>query len=177
MFENYSNNVVPGDGPIPAKVMIIGEAPGETEDNERKPFVGKAGLRLNEALEAAGLDRSECYVTNVVKRRPPGNRKPTHEEVDQMWYELLGEMAQVEPEYILLLGNTSLYCLTGFEGISKSRGRISNVSPPLPCVIYATFHPSATFRSRETKETFFKDVAVFAKIIQGSYTASPQAAE
>lgn len=172
LFDDYSENVVPGDGPIPCDVMIIGEAPGRDEDAAGRPFIGKAGQRLDEALEAAGLARSDCYVTNVVKRRPPNNRKPRPEEIDACWYDLLGEIARVEPKFILLLGNTALYSLTGTEGITQKRGRVTHETPPLPCLVYATFHPSATFRSRETKDTFFKDVNTFGKIVRGSYTVA-----
>jgi uracil-DNA glycosylase family 4 len=70
-----------GEGPKPCDVMIIGEAPGETEDKLGRPFVGKAGKRLDEALIAAGLKRDEVYITNIYKFRPPNNRKPTPEEI------------------------------------------------------------------------------------------------
>lgn len=175
LFDDYSENVVPGDGPIPCDVMIIGEAPGRDEDAAGRPFIGKAGQRLDEALEAAGLARSDCYVTNVVKRRPPNNRKPRPEEIAAYWYYLANEMVDVQPKFILLLGNTALYALTKHEGITSKRGRVMDkMTVRLDCtsVVYATFHPSATFRSRETKDTFFKDINTFGKIVRGSYTVA-----
>jgi uracil-DNA glycosylase family 4 len=88
--------------------MIIGEAPGETEDKLGRPFVGKAGKRLNEALIAAGLKRDEVYITNIYKFRPPNNRKPTLEEIVEHWPYLSIELDEVKPRFVLLLGNTAL---------------------------------------------------------------------
>ena len=77
----FNTNFVLGEGPIPSKIMFIGEAPGEDEDRRGRPFCGLAGRRLNSLLRAAGINRSEIYITNAVKQRPPFNRKPTVEEI------------------------------------------------------------------------------------------------
>lgn len=172
----YSKKLVKGDGPVPCDVMIIGEAPGAEEDTQGKPFVGRAGRVLNEALTAAGIDRSQVYITNVVKRRPPDNRTPTLDEIDEYWPLLMKEIIAVQPTYILTLGNTALHTMTKYEGgIMKHRGRVAQYHSIFLCNVgpvkemYATIHPSAV-RSRETREIFFKDIAVFAKLIGGAYT-------
>lgn len=161
-----------GKGPIPCDVMIIGEAPGETEDKLGEPFVGRAGKRLDEALIAAGLKRDEIYITNIYKHRPPGNRKPTKEEIDSHFGYLLEEFTQVNPSYVLLLGNTALETYSSETGIIRFRGmNLANGSKRLR--VYATFHPSATFRSSEYKQAMFEDIADFARIIKSSYISSP----
>jgi DNA polymerase len=153
--------------------MVIGEAPGKNEDELGKPFVGAAGKRLNEALDEAGLARPGLYVTNIYKARPPGNREPTAEEVNAHLHFLLEEFNDVNPEYVLLLGNTPLKVFTGTGGITARHG--SRIIPGLgfsnsDIFFYCTFHPSATQYNPNLKEDFFRDVKIFAKIAKGTYS-------
>ena len=166
-----SERIVPGDGPTTSKVMIIGEAPGETEDREGKPFVGRAGKLLNEALEKAGLPRSSVYVTNIVKSRPPNNRRPTQDEIDEHIKYLIDEYKYIQPKYVLILGNTVLHTLTTFQGgITKHRGYVDKHKTAMPeSFMYATFHPSAALRSKETRITFEADILAFAIKTKGAY--------
>src|SRR5437879_722491 len=104
--------VVPGYGPPDAKVMIVGEAPGKQEEAEGRPFVGPSGQLLDEALQAAGIKREECYVTNVVKVRPQSasgaNKKPTKKQIKEHLPTLQQEIQSVSPTTILLLGSTAV---------------------------------------------------------------------
>lgn len=164
-------NLVMGKGPKPCDVMIIGEAPGETEDRLGEPFVGKAGKRLDEALIAAGLDRDEIYITNVYKFRPPNNRKPTSQEITAHLPYLSIELYEVQPKFVLLLGNTALETWDSKSGVTRFRGmNLSTESSRLR--VYATYHPSATFYSPDYKQAMFDDIADFARIIRSSYISS-----
>jgi DNA polymerase len=161
-------NIVLGDGPIPCKTMVIGEAPGANEIEQGKPFVGASGKVLNEALEAAGLPRSNVFVTNIYKSRPPNNRDPSELEIEAHRDLLMNELSWVDPEYILLLGNVSLKFFTGQTGISNFRG--TKVSSFIKDVyVYATYHPAATMYKVGLREEFFNDIRTFAKIVNGTY--------
>jgi uracil-DNA glycosylase family 4 len=114
---------VPGDGPVTARIMAVGEAPGETEDRIGKPFVGAAGQLLTKLLQTVGLERSDLYITNVLKSRPPGNRDPLPEEVEACAHFLDEQIELLEPDVILLLGRHALQrILPGAPGISRSHG-------------------------------------------------------
>ena len=159
----------------PIRIMIIGEAPGKNEDEQGEPFVGKAGEILNEALAQAGLVREECYVTNVVKCRPHNNRIPTENEFAKCSIYLVREYKSFKPTHVLLLGSTPLKFLTSLRGIAKSRGYIpKHHSAFIKSDTYATYHPAATLYNADVKETFFKDISVFGKIVRSSYSALDQ---
>lgn len=114
---------VPGDGPVTARIMAVGEAPGETEDRMGRPFVGAAGQLLTRLLESVGLQRSDLYICNVLKCRPPGNRDPLPEEVDACAHFLDAQVELIRPDVILLLGRHALQrILPGAPGISRSHG-------------------------------------------------------
>jgi DNA polymerase len=114
---------VPGDGPVTARIMAVGEAPGETEDRVGKPFVGSAGQLLTKLLESVGLQRSDLYICNVLKCRPPGNRDPLPEEVEACAHFLDAQVELIRPDVILLLGRHALQrILPGAPGISRSHG-------------------------------------------------------
>ncbi|HXA27263.1 MAG TPA: uracil-DNA glycosylase [Candidatus Angelobacter sp.] len=114
---------VPGDGPVTARIMAVGEAPGETEDRIGKPFIGSAGQLLTKLLESVGLQRSDLYICNVLKCRPPGNRDPLPEEVEACAHFLDAQVELIRPDVILLLGRHALQrILPGAAGISRSHG-------------------------------------------------------
>lgn len=121
-------NYVGGYGSSSAKIVVVGEAPGKYEDEQQRPFVGPAGNLLDEILSSSGMDRNECYLTNVVKYRPPDNDlKRLHEigrTVEEGLPELWNEIEQINPNVIFGLGNTALWALTGNKGIEKWRGSI-----------------------------------------------------
>ncbi len=120
---DLSENVVFGEGPEDARLMIVGEAPGEDEDLSGRPFVGRAGQLLDKILESVDLDRDGLYVTNLVKRRPPGNRNPTQAEIDASSGILLEQIRIIRPRVIATLGNVpTRWFLETTEGITKVHG-------------------------------------------------------
>lgn len=139
-------NLVFGEGNPAAELMLIGEAPGETEDQTGRPFVGKAGQLLTQILAAVKIDRSAVYITNVVKCRPPGNRVPTKAEMDACWDWLAAQIALVNPLLIVTLGNTPTQKLLGTtEGITQLRGRFFAWKGGIE--VFPMFHPSFLLRN------------------------------
>jgi len=123
-LSDLSDNLVFGEGPEDARLMLIGEAPGEEEDLQGRPFVGRAGQLLDKILAAVGLERDQVYITNVVKYRPPGNRTPTPAEVAASERVLLEQIRIIQPQVIGTLGNVpTQYFLKTNEGITRLRGR------------------------------------------------------
>lgn len=142
--------VVFSRGNISAKIMIVGESPGQDEDELGKPFVGKSGQLLNQALTDIGLDiNNDIYVCNIIKCRPPDNRKPTEEESNTCFPYLESQIELIQPKIIVALGATAMDNLidTGF-GITKMRGKLvrCNYGNVICC-----FHPSFILRSGGTK--------------------------
>jgi uracil-DNA glycosylase family 4 len=131
--------------------MLIGEAPGEVEDQTGRPFVGPAGQLLTKILESAGIPREEVYITNVVKCRPPGNRVPTKEEMAACWEWLAAQIALVNPKIIITLGNTPTHWLLGrSEGINELRGRFFLWKGGIE--VFPMFHPSYLLRNPSSEK-------------------------
>ena len=160
----YRSTIVNGEGNIPNDIMIIGEAPGFTEDKQGKPFVGKSGELLRDCLKGIGLDNNNCYITNIVKCRPPNNRQPELEEINKCKKYLYKELKEIEPKFILLLGNTAARIVleTG-ANINVIRGNIFKFNN---ITIVPTYHPSFILRNPEIKEIFIKDLIKFIKLYQ-----------
>lgn len=167
--------LVNGYGPVPADVMIVGEAPGAEEEAQGKPFVGKSGQLLSKALQDAGINREQCYITNVVKFRPEGNRTPTKEEVLEGWPVLVQELQQVQPKYILLLGAIPLWAFGGGStSITQAHGtRIATALPGNP-YIFACLHPAAMMYKPALRPQFYSAINTFGQIVQGAYNIPDQ---
>lgn len=145
LCENRTH-VVFGEGRALADLMLIGEAPGEVEDQTGRPFVGPAGQLLTKILESAGISREEVYITNVVKCRPPGNRVPTKEEMAACWEWLSAQIGLIRPKIIVTLGNTPTHWLLGRnDGINELRGRFFPWKGGIE--IFPMFHPSYLLRN------------------------------
>jgi len=141
-------NAVPGEGLGEARLFFVGEGPGSEEDRQGRPFVGRAGELLNEALQAAGLSRAEVFITNVVKCRPPGNRAPLKDEADACQPYLERQLALVQPEIVCLLGNTAIERFLG-EAKPGIRGKLTTVGDRR---LFPTIHPAAAiYNPRLTK--------------------------
>jgi DNA polymerase len=139
-------NVVFGVGSLDARLMLVGEAPGQNEDLQGEPFVGAAGHLLDELLVEIGLSRQEVYIANVLKCRPPGNRDPRPEEIDSCKGYLREQLRMIGPEVVMTLGNFATKLLLGTEvGITRLRG-IPH-SWWLGATLVPTFHPAAALRS------------------------------
>lgn len=117
-------NVVAGEGPRSPDIMFIGEAPGRREDSVGKPFVGSAGKILDAALSKAGIDRSGVFITNVVKCRPPNNRRPTSKERLACSGHLERQILILSPKIICILGSTAYHSLLGGKSIIADRGKV-----------------------------------------------------
>lgn len=156
--------LVLGSGPIPCRGMIIGEAPGATEEKEGKPFVGQSGDLLEEALAVGGIDRSKVYMTNVYKLRPPNNRTPTENEIGTHAMLLHKELNQVEPHVILTLGSTATSQFHSDFQITKIRGKPFKLGD---WIILPTCHPSYYLRNKNDKEDFILDISQFVELAFG----------
>ncbi|MFQ5838170.1 MAG: uracil-DNA glycosylase [Thermoplasmata archaeon] len=155
LHENRTE-AVPGEGPAEAAIILIGEAPGRQEDEVGHPFVGMAGRVLDEALEEAGLTRSDVFITNVVKCRPPGNRNPKADEMEACRPYLLRQIEWVRPSVIVTLGIFGLRSLLGVTGkVARLRSEeLKFEGTP----VVATYHPAATRYSRVIKERLVQDL-------------------
>jgi uracil-DNA glycosylase family protein len=165
-----------GAGPVPARVMLVGEQPGDHEDLEGEPFVGPAGRMLDKALEEAGIDREQAFVTNVVKHfkwRPSGKRRlherPNREEVGACLPWVESELALVRPRALVLLGATAAQALAGPE-VSVMRDRGRPLELPLAPLVVATVHPSSILRAGPGREAayaaFVRDLAAVASWLE-----------
>lgn len=151
--------------------MIIGEAPGEQEDRTGKPFQGRSGKLLNDMLEAAGIDRSECYVTNIVKCHPPENRTPSAAEVKTCKPYLDAEIAAVKPEFILTLGATALKGITKKAKITELHGQQFDYAGT---TVVPTFHPAAALRDPAQLDPLRKDIVKFGHILNGNVPSADE---
>ena len=123
-LHDLSHNLVFGEGDPDARLMLVGEAPGEEEDLSGRPFVGRAGQLLDRVLASVGLDRDEIYITNMVKFRPPGNRNPRPEEIAASEPVLLTQIKLIRPQIIGTLGNVpTQYFLGTKDGITRTHGQ------------------------------------------------------
>ena len=143
---------VPGSGPSPAQIMLVGEAPGREEDLNGLPFVGRAGRLLDKALLQAGLERSEVFITSVVKCRPPENRKPKKEEINLCHPYLQAQIDLVHPRIVCLMGNTATQAVLGMQGVTNLRGQIQQGR------FLITYHPAAVLRNRNLMDEFISDL-------------------
>jgi uracil-DNA glycosylase family 4 len=149
-----ATNLVPGDGDETAEIMIVGEAPGASEDKQGRPFVGRAGKFLDELLGEAGLSRDEVYITNVVKARPPGNRDPTKAEVEHWMPVLEDQLALVAPRLVVPLGRHALAHFAPDAKISEVHGTLLIERDR---ALFPMYHPAAGLHAQRLRETLIED--------------------
>lgn len=153
---NGRTQVVFGTGNFSAKLMCIGEAPGFEEDKQGEPFVGAAGQLLDKILQAIGFARSEVYIANIVKCRPPNNRNPEPDEIASCLPYLRKQIEMIGPKLILALGRIAAQTLLGAgEPVGKLRTGIHQYEG-IP--VYVTYHPAALLREQSLKHHTWKDV-------------------
>ena len=176
LYKN-ATQAVPGEGPVRARIMLVGEQPGDKEDLAGKPFVGPAGRVLDHALADAGIPRDETFVTNAVKHfkfEPRGKRrlhkKPNAYEIERCKWWLEQERAIVQPQLVVALGATAARSLMGRQvAIGKVRGEVFALADGTQLLI--TIHPSALLRiqeeadKREAHAAFVKDLKVAARMV------------
>lgn len=157
--------LVVGEGPIDAKFMLVGEALGEQEELQGRPFVGSAGFMLDRCLSAVGINRSNCYITNVVPLRPKdndlANLKLLGVKIEDFYPSLASRISTINPNCIVALGDTAFKALCDIEGITKWRGSILNSSLVAGKKVIPTFHPS--FINRLGDKTAKSEIETFGK--------------
>jgi DNA polymerase len=144
---------VPGEGNPQAPVVIVGEAPGASEDREGRPFVGRAGKLLDLVLAEAGLAREDVFITNVLKTRPPANRDPRADEIAHHWPWLERQLAVIRPRLVVPVGRHALGRFAPGARIGEVHGR-SLAGPP---ALFPLYHPAAALRSTTLRETLLAD--------------------
>jgi len=148
--------IVFGEGDPNAELMFVGEGPGADEDEQGRPFVGRAGQLLNKMIEAMGLKRDQVYIANVVKCRPPGNRTPEREEIETCSPFLLRQIAVIQPKAVVALGAVAARCLLGLnEPMARLRGRWFDFRGTRLAV---TYHPAFLLRDPRQKKETWKDL-------------------
>ncbi len=164
--------VVFGDGTVDASVMFIGEGPGFHEDQQGVPFVGAAGQLLNRLLDEVGLDRSDVYIANVVKCRPPGNRDPRPDEIEACKGYLAEQLRLVDPKVVVTLGNfASKLLLKTTTGITRLRGQ---TYPWWGRTVVPTFHPAAALRSGDrVLDQMREDFSIMKQVLETSTEPKP----
>ena len=149
-------NTVPGAGNENARLVFVGEAPGADEDRQGVPFVGRAGQKLTQIIEAIGLSRSEVYIANVLKCRPPGNRNPLPEEVQACEPYLIAQLRLIKPRVICALGAFAAQTLLRTDQrISRLRGRFHTYQG---IKLMPTYHPAFLLRNPRSKRDVWEDV-------------------
>lgn len=153
-----------GEGPEHARLLLIGEAPGEKEAETGRPFVGNSGRLLNKYLEQADIVREEAYLTNVIKARPPGNRKPKMAEVKEAAPVLLRQIELIQPAIIVCLGSIAVHAIVDPKAkITEIRGTWLEKDG---IRIMPTYHPSAVFRDETKRELLKQDLFSVANMLK-----------
>lgn len=153
----YHRQTVFGEGNASAQIVFVGEAPGETEDELGRPFVGRAGQKLEEMIKAMGLSREEVYIANALKSRPPDNRTPLQHEVDACGPYLMAQLLAIRPQVIVTLGGPATKLVLGeTQGITRLRGLWRSWTPPqgsglAEIAVMPTYHPAYVLRNYTPK--------------------------
>ena len=166
-LKNNSTKLVFSDGNYQSKIMIVGEGPGQKEDEIGKPFVGDAGILLNKMLKSINIERKNVYITNVVNYRPPNNRKPEPAEITKYSNFLRKHISIIDPKILILMGSTAMESLFGSKiKITKERGKWKDIiinNKTYLCMV--TFHPAYLLRQTENKKYSWKDLKEIRKKI------------
>ena len=167
-LKSSAKNIVFNDGNFRSKIMIVGEGPGEREDEIGKPFVGDAGILLNKMLKAINISREEIYITNVVNYRPPNNRKPELAEISRYSNFLRQHISIIDPKILILLGSTAMESFFGSNlKISKERGKWKDVLiNNKRYLTFISFHPAFLLRQPDQKKYSWADLKEIRKKIE-----------
>lgn len=164
---------VPGEGPYDARIMFVGEGPGQNEDEQGRPFVGAAGRFLTELLESIGLKRSDVFITNIVKCRPPNNRAPRKSEAEACNPYLQSQIRLINPRIVCALGTPAITSLMGdeysasrFHGKPITKGKVT---------FLPMYHPAAALYDASLKETIFHDFQILKKLSENEEGSHPEA--
>ncbi len=156
-------NTVPGEGPTTARLVVVGEGPGRTEDETGRPFVGRAGELLTKILEAIKLPRDQVFICNVVKCRPPDNRLPQYDEIAACMPFLHRQIELVKPKVILAMGGTASQSLLNTkQSLGALRNQVHRFRG-IPLIV--TYHPAALLRNPNWKRPTWDDVRIAARLL------------
>jgi DNA polymerase len=166
-LKKNASKIVFADGNIQSPIMIIGEGPGQKEDELGKPFVGDAGNLLNKMLKAINIEREKIYITNVVNYRPPNNRKPEPSEINRYSEYLKEHISIIDPKILILMGSTAMEALLGSnKRISKERGQWKEIIiKQKNYKTIVTFHPAYLLRKPDQKKFSWEDIKIIRKEI------------
>ncbi len=164
-----AKSLVFGTGDPEAKVVFIGEAPGKNEDLKGEPFVGASGKFLDEMLESVGLNRTNIYITNIVKYRPPKNRDPSREEKEAFMPFLYAQLASIAPKVVVTLGRHSTNCFLPGLQISAIHGKTQQISVEVESKQYTwtilpLYHPAAALYNGKLRQTLLEDFKTITQI-------------
>ena len=166
-LKKFAKNIVFSDGNPNSQIMLVGEGPGEKEDEEGKPFVGDAGILLNKMLNAIKIKRENIYITNVVNYRPPNNRKPEISEINRYSVFLREHISIINPKILILMGSTAMEAIFGQKlKISKERGKWKEtIINQKTFLTILTFHPAYLLRQPDQKKFSWEDLKNIRKKI------------
>lgn len=157
-LKKTATQLVMGDGNPDADIVFVGEAPGKKEDEQGLPFVGAAGRFLNEMLAAAGLERSDVYITNIVKYRPPDNRDPLPEEKKEFWPYLMRQLEIIDPKIVITLGRHSGAAFIPDLHISRDHGHARKVRyHNHEFLVIPLYHPAAALYNGSMRQVLIDD--------------------
>lgn len=174
----WQPSFVAGEGPANAKLAIIGEAPGETEDKERRPFCGRSGALLDEGLDYAGIDRADVYITNLIKYRPLGNADPDQTSAIAAAQLMKRELGIVNPLIAVPLGKfASMTFWLDDPSMGMLAGQRFTMRPwddrERSVIVMPTYHPSFILRNRSRKEEWFKHIRQVREVLDGLMRVIP----
>ena len=166
-LKKFAKNLVFSDGNSNSQIMLVGEGPGEKEDEEGKPFIGDAGTLLNKMLNAIKIKRENIYITNVVNYRPPNNRKPEITEINRYSGFLREHISIINPKILILMGSTAMEAIFGQKlKISKERGKWKDtIINQKTYLSIPTFHPAYLLRQPDQKKFSWEDLKNIRKKI------------
>jgi len=158
-----ATNMVPGEGSATAAVVVVGEAPGASEDAQGRPFVGRAGKFLDELLAEAGLARDEVFITNVLKARPPGNRDPRADEVAHHLAWLEAQLEVIRPRLLVPLGRHALKRFAPRVAIGDVHGRVLEAGGR---TLFPMYHPAAAMHNQRLLPTLIDDARTLREVLR-----------
>lgn len=170
VLRSSCTQVVPGEGSAEAKIMFIGEGPGQKEDELGRPFVGAAGKFLDELLDTIQTPREKVYIANVVKCRPPMNRDPLPEEAQSCWPWLMEQIKTIQPKIIVTLGRHSMERFLPNQKISQIHGKAMrrNIPEIGTYVFYALYHPAAALYNGSMREILIQDFKKIPRVLEAA---------
>ena len=169
---------VPGEGRADTEVMLVGEGPGQTEDQQGRPFIGRAGDLLVKLLSTLGWRRQEVFITNIVKCRPPGNRDPEPDEIAACLPYLQRQLEVLDPAVVVTLGRFSMAHFRPGERITQIHGTHVPAPPATgarDALAFAMFHPAAALRSSDVERQSYDDIAVLPRVLADARSRRAQA--